>query len=248
MVHGSVNVADAGGWAYAPGDFSVMDPDWCGFASGHEIGHNWGQGHYNSVRDYTGDNFWHITMTGSGFGHSTRDVQTALNLRRNQWKGGIEWVEYNAELPPHASPDLVTTKTNTPVSVNVLLNDYIGNSNTLSIASFETNTAAGGVVTNLGSGVLRYTPANNFVGYDLFRYYVAEPSGLKSHQRRQSAARPVAVERNQRQQRHRDDWHRLRRHAERLRKFRVRFRARHWRRHGAAPRRFRLHSFQGHVV
>lgn len=180
MVHGSVNVADAGGWAYAPGDFSVMAPDWCGFASGHEIGHNWGQGHYNSVRDYTGDNFWHITQTGSGFGHSTRDVQTALNLRRNQWKGGIEWVEYNAELPPHASPDLVTTKTNTPVSINVLLNDYIGNSNALSVASFETNTAAGGVVTNLGGGVLRYTPANNFVGFDLVRYYVTEPSGLKS--------------------------------------------------------------------
>ena len=62
----------------------------------------------------------------------------------------------------------------------MLLNDYIANSNTLSIVSFETNTANGGTVTNLGNGVLQYTPPSNFVGYDLFHYYVGEPSGLKS--------------------------------------------------------------------
>ncbi len=180
MVHGSVNVANAGGWAYAPGDFSVMDPDWCGFASGHEMGHNWGQGHYTSVRDYTGDNYWHVAMDGSGFGYSTLDVNTAMNLRRTSWKGGIEWVKYNFLLPPHATPDLAVTKTNQPVSLNVLLNDYIGNSNSLTIVSHETNTVAGGSVTNLGNGVLQYTPAAGFVGYDLFHYYVGEPSGLKS--------------------------------------------------------------------
>ena len=180
MVHGSVNVADAGGWAYAPGDFSVMNPNWCGFASGHEMGHNWGQSHYDSVRDYTGDNYWHIAMTGSGFDYSTWDANTAQNLRRSGSKSGYEWVKYNYQVPPHATPDLATTKTNQSVSLNVLLNDYIANSNTLSIGSFETNTAAGGAVTNLGSGVLQYKPANNFVGYDLFHYYVGEPSGLKS--------------------------------------------------------------------
>ena len=180
MVHGSVNVATAGGYAYAPGDFSVMDPSWSGYASGHEMGHNWGQSHYNSMRDYTGDNFWHIAMTGSGLGYSTWDATTAQNLRRNSWKGGIEWVKYNYSLAPHATPDLATTKTNQPVSINVLLNDYLANSNTLSIVSFETNTAAGGTVTNLGNGVLQYKPATNFVGYDLFHYYVGEPSGLKS--------------------------------------------------------------------
>jgi autotransporter-associated beta strand protein len=180
MVHGSVNVATAAGWAYAPGDFSVMDPDWCGFASGHEMGHNWGQSHYSSTRDYTGDNFWHVAMDGSGYGYATVDANLAQSLRRTSWKGGIEFVKYNYQLPPHATPDLAVTKTNQAISLNVLLNDYIANSNTLSIVSHETNTLRGGAVTNLGGGVLRYTPAAGFAGYDLFHYYVGEPSGLKS--------------------------------------------------------------------
>ena len=180
MVHGSVNVATAAGWAYDPGDFSVMDPSWSGYASGHEMGHNWGQNHYTSTRDYTGDNFWHVAMDGSGLGYSTLDANIAQGLRRTSSKGGIEWVQYNYQLAPHATPDLATTKTNQSVSLNVLLNDYIANSNALTIAAFETNTAAGGTVTNLGNGILKYTPPANFVGYDLFHYYVTEPSGLKS--------------------------------------------------------------------
>ena len=180
MVHGSVNVADAGGWAYDPGDFSVMDPSWSGYASGHEMGHNWGQNHYTSTHDYTGDNFWHVAMDGSGLGYSTLDANIAQGLRRNNAKGGIEWVQYNYQLAPHATPDLATTKTNQPVSVNVLQNDYIANSNALTIVSFETNTAAGGTVTNLGGGILKYTPPTGFTGYDLFHYYVGEAGGLKS--------------------------------------------------------------------
>src|SRR5262249_22813813 len=102
MVHGSVNVVGAAGFASVPGDFSVMDPDWCGFASGHEMGHNWGQNHYGSVRDYTGDNFWHVAMDGSGFGYATIDAITAQGLRRTSWKGGVEWVQYKSQIAPHA--------------------------------------------------------------------------------------------------------------------------------------------------
>jgi autotransporter-associated beta strand protein len=179
MVHGSVQLYNGdAGLAYDPGDFSVMDPSWSGYASGHEMGHNWGQNHYTSVRDYTGDNFWHVAMDGSGLGYSTLDANVAQGLRRTNAKGGIEWVQYNYQLAPHATPDLATTKTNQAVSINVLLNDYIANSNTLTIVSFETNTVNGGTVTNLGNGVLKYTPATNFVGYDLFHYYVAGTNDL----------------------------------------------------------------------
>ena len=181
MVHGSVQLYNGdAGLAYEPGDFSVMDPSWSGYASGHEMGHNWGQSHYTTTRDYTGDNFWHVAMDGSGLGYSTVDANTAQSLRRNNAKGGIEWVQYNYQLAPRATPDLATTKTNQAVSINVLLNDYIANSNTLTIVSYETNTVNGGTITNLGGGILKYTPATNFVGYDLFHYYVGEPSGLKS--------------------------------------------------------------------
>jgi len=182
MVHGSVELYNIGaaGLAYDPGDFSVMDPSWSGYASGHEMGHNWGQNHYTSTHDYTGDNYWHVAMDGSGIGYSTIDANIAQVERRASWKGGIEWVKYNYQVAPRATPDYATTKTNQSVSINVLLNDYIANSNTLSIVSFETNTVNGGVVTNLGNGILQYTPANNFTGYDLFHYYISEPSGLKS--------------------------------------------------------------------
>ena len=181
MVHGSVELYNGdAGLAYEPGDFSVMDPSWSGYASGHEMGHNWGQSHYTSTHDYTGTNFWHVAMDGSGLGYSTVDANSAQSLRRTSWKGGIEWVKYNYLLAPRATPDLASTKTNQVVSLNVLLNDYLANSNTLAIVSFETNTANGGSVTNLGNGVLQFTPKPGFVGYDLFHYYVGESSGLKS--------------------------------------------------------------------
>ena len=181
MVHGCIQLFNGdAGLAYDPGDLSVMDPSWSGYASGHEMGHNWGQNHYTSVRDYTGDNYWHVAMDGSGLGYSTVDANVAQNLRRNNAKGGIEWVQYNCAEAPHATPDYAVTKTNKAVTLNVLLNDYIANSNVLTVVSYETNTTYGGTVTNLGGGVLQYTPATNFTGYDLFHYYVSEPSGLKS--------------------------------------------------------------------
>jgi autotransporter-associated beta strand protein len=169
MAHGTVNVG-GGGVAFAPGDISVMDPSWWGGAVGHEIGHNWRQSHYAGSWDYTGDNFLHVTMSGSGLGHCIADVGQAQDLRRNSWKGNLEWVRYNYPVAPWAGMDLATTKTNLAVTINVLLNDRVATSNTLSIVSFETNTPAGGTVTHLGNGQLRYTPAPNF----------SEPTGLKS--------------------------------------------------------------------
>ncbi len=113
-------------------------------------------------------------------GYATVDADQRKRSAGNSRKAASNGCNTITRLPPHATPDLATTKTNQPVSLNVLLNDYIANSNALSIVSFETNTAAGGTVTNLGNGVLQYTPATNFVGYDLFHYYVGEPCGLKS--------------------------------------------------------------------
>jgi len=181
MVHGTLN--QPGGLSDIPGDFSICGPWWSGRADGHEMGHEWGQSHGTAVWDYTGDNWWHVAMDGSGVAYSTVDANTAQQLRRNTYngnvtKGNLEWVKYNYPVPPHATPDLAATKTNQAVSINVLLNDYLASSNALTIVSFETNTLNGGGVTNLGSGVLQYTPATSFVGYDMIRYYVAGTNDL----------------------------------------------------------------------
>ena len=48
------------------------------------------------------------------------------------------------------------------------------------VVGFSTNTTKGGTVTWLSNGVLRYTPAPNYVGKDLFAYTVRDSTGLKT--------------------------------------------------------------------
>ncbi len=182
MAQGTMNLG--GGVAYAPGDFCITDPGFNGNVQAHETGHNWGAGDVTSQWDYTGENSWHHIMTGSGYGHATEMINRAIGIRRygEYYKSAayMEWVKYNSPVAPWATPDFATVQTNQAVTINVLVNDHCANSNGLSVVSFETNTPAGGVVTNLGDGLLRYTPPADFTGYDWFHYYVGEGTGLKS--------------------------------------------------------------------
>jgi autotransporter-associated beta strand protein len=182
MVHGTMNLG--GGVAYAPGCYAITDPGFNGNVQAHEVGHNWGAGDNTSFWDYTGENRWHWTQTGSGYGHSTEMANRALGIRRSgeYYKSAyrMEWVKYNSPVAPWATPDFATTTTGQAVSVNVLVNDFCVNSSALAVVSFETNTPGGGTVANLGGGLLQYTPAAGFTGYDWFHYYVGEGTGLKS--------------------------------------------------------------------
>ena len=182
MVHGTMNLG--GGVAYAPGCYAITDPGFNGNVQAHEVGHNWGAGDNTSFWDYTGENRWHWTQTGSGYGHSTEMGNRALGIRRSgeYYKSAyrMEWVKYNSPAAPWATPDFATTTTGQAVSVNVLVNDFCVNSSALAVVSFETNTAGGGTVADLGGGLLQYTPAADFTGYDWFHYYVGEGTGLKS--------------------------------------------------------------------
>ena len=47
----------------------------------------------------------------------------------------------------------------------------------LSIDSFDSVSAQGGAITNLGGGALRYSPLAGFVGYDEFSYTVTDGNG-----------------------------------------------------------------------
>ena len=200
MAQGTMNLG--GGVAYAPGCFCITDPDYNGNVQGHETAHNWGAGDVTSQWDYTGENRWHWEETGSGYGHATEMVHRALGIRRSgeYYKSAynMEWVKYNSPVAPWATPDFAATTTNRAVALNVLLNDYCINSNAVSVVSFETNTPAGGWVTNLGNGMLQYTPPPNFTGYDWFHYYVGEGTGLKSlsevHVRVSDPANPVLAQ------------------------------------------------------
>lgn len=167
----------AGGMAYAPGDYSyTMDSGYYGGVICHEVGHNWWAKDYEATKDYTGTNGYQHAMNGSGLTYCPETVNRAIANARGK---SLEWVKYNYPLPPYAAPDYATTTKNTARTIDVLLNDYDINSNTLSVVWFSTNTARGGTVA-LASGQLRYTPAANFVGTDTFFYRLSDGTGFES--------------------------------------------------------------------
>jgi len=78
----------------------------------------------------------------------------------------------------NAVDDLVSTLEDTPVLIDVLLNDIAASCDPVSITGFDSTSAQGGLVqlvTNLGSSgrdQLRYTPPADFAGGDSFSYTV----------------------------------------------------------------------------
>ena len=75
---------------------------------------------------------------------------------------------------PVALDDSGVTPIETPVTLNVLANDSDVDGDTLSVSAV--GTAADGTVENLGDSV-RYTPANGFVGTDVFSYTISDGNG-----------------------------------------------------------------------
>ena len=147
-------------------------------------------------------------MTGSGYGHSTEIVNRAIGIRHygEYYKSAayMEWVKYKVRSPP--GPPRFCDHENQPGGdVDVLLNDHCANSNALSVVSFETNTPAGGLVTWLGSGLLRYAPPPSFAGYNWSllcrggdRFEEPERGACAGGRRRQPAPRAVDIRSNQR--------------------------------------------------
>ncbi|WP_442939257.1 VCBS domain-containing protein [Nostoc sp.] len=85
--------------------------------------------------------------------------------------------------PPVAVNDTATTDEDTPVTINVLVNDTDPNSDPLSLSSF-TNPTNGtvtrndnGTPTNLTDDQLIYTPNANYNGSDSFTYTISDGNG-----------------------------------------------------------------------
>jgi cytochrome c peroxidase len=84
--------------------------------------------------------------------------------------------------PPVAGDDIVTTKLNAPVVIQVLANDSdpYGALNPASVA-IATFPAMGWMLVNPATGAVTYTPKPNFVGKDSFTYTVSNSSGVVSN-------------------------------------------------------------------
>ncbi len=76
--------------------------------------------------------------------------------------------------PPVAVDDINNTLVNTPVSGNVVTNDYDPDGNNLTVSTTLVSTPSNGSVTISASGAYTYTPNNNFTGTDSFVYRVCD--------------------------------------------------------------------------
>ncbi|WP_422049928.1 beta strand repeat-containing protein [Shimia sp.] len=76
---------------------------------------------------------------------------------------------------PVAANDGLTTAEDTPVSIDLLINDSDLDGDTVSVASI--GDASNGAVVDNGDGTATYTPAANFNGADSFSYTIADGNG-----------------------------------------------------------------------
>jgi len=86
-----------------------------------------------------------------------------------------------APKPPIAINDSTTTLKNTPVSGNVLGNDYnqgTNNNTGLTVTTTPVLPPVNGSVVLNADGSYTYTPANNFTGLDSFRYVICNAQAL----------------------------------------------------------------------
>ena len=80
--------------------------------------------------------------------------------------------------PPTANDDDASTDSDTAVSINVLANDSDPENDPLTVV--DVSDGVNGTVSDLGNGVLQYTPNQGFVGEDVFLYAVSDPDGATS--------------------------------------------------------------------
>jgi autotransporter-associated beta strand protein len=140
----------------------------------HEAGHNWDVVHLVYGAD---------TMGGNRPNHGPFSIDRLLRKRNESMtEGDLSPYPgaYPDRLPPYTHVDCASVLTNSFVDINVLTNDWDGNGNALTVVAFSTNTVKGGLVSWVSNGILRYTPAANYVGKDLFAYTVRDTTGLKT--------------------------------------------------------------------
>ena len=74
--------------------------------------------------------------------------------------------------PPVANNDTAITNKNLSVSINVLANDTDIDNDTLTITSTDGQSQNGGTLSFDTEGVVTYTPATDYVGFDSFNYTI----------------------------------------------------------------------------
>jgi len=130
------------------------------------------------------DNPWHQLGNGDGLcgGGAYWDYNDVAFMVRNRKarynETNFPCVVYGSPLPPRATDDFANTRKDTPVTIDVLENDYDGNGDTLSLQAVVPKSEKGGTcaLSKDGKQVV-YTPAPGYVGQDKFTYTVVDSTG-----------------------------------------------------------------------
>jgi anthranilate/para-aminobenzoate synthase component II len=116
-------------------------------------------------------------FTGAdSFQYTVADAQSAVS---NQ---ATVTVTVNAQnISPTAASDTASTTMNTPVTINVVINDTDDGGINASSVAIATSPVSGTAASN-GNGTVTYTPDAGFTGADAFTYTVADAQGSVSNQ------------------------------------------------------------------
>lgn len=90
-------------------------------------------------------------------------------------------VQVVSGVSPRAADDLALTARNASIEINVVQNDSAF-SGTLDLSTLQIASGPDtGTVVIVGNGVVRYTPATNFVGSGTFQYFISDTNGIPSN-------------------------------------------------------------------
>jgi hypothetical protein len=146
--------------AWGPDGSFTYDPD--------------GQFEYLPAGNSTSDSFTYTVSDGNG-GTDTATVTVIINGVYNQPVNYPPVYYPPVNYPPVAVDDNAATPQDTPVTINILSNDFDPDAgDTLTVNSVTQGTH--GSVTNNGNNVT-YTPALNFTGTDSFTYTISDGNG-----------------------------------------------------------------------
>ena len=125
------------------------------------------------------DSFITIDSGASGDGNGTVNFTVAPNTTGAARTGTLtvagRTVTINQDAGPIATNDTATTDEDTPVDINVLVNDSDPDGDTLNINSVTQG--ANGAVSINANKTLHYAPASNFFGSDSFTYTIDDGHG-----------------------------------------------------------------------
>lgn len=157
------SVNDSGG----DGEFTII---WR-----HELGHNWGLGHYDGGYPEGGT----INSDNQYARMSGPELSKALDHRNGRlWRFTNEGTYTTVNIPPYAAIDSSTfvRGTHSQLPLDVMANDHDANGDTLSIQSFASTSGNGGTISQQGN-LLSYIPRGDFLGTDSFTYKIVDSRG-----------------------------------------------------------------------